>query len=705
MSPVKRIRRNLSSSSNDLKKKITKRNHSPSTSRTLVSNQQDSVRHVSNMFMSRAGNLWSSKKPRTLRKTRTLHKTRTLRIEVEDKDCNEDSNSTDSLTRGNSNMVGGKVDECLKGNNSLDCNAVSKDCILPSEDANVRAESTSTTHVETSRILERVQSDSYREETSQECVGNDKGENWTPKRKSTVTDKCSDVTATLVYSSRCSKRIRRTSNVDQPTSKSTDEKSCARIMEDSGRPQGNNVEDEKKRSQHLSLKLELAKLCEILLLPDNVKSKVGKILEYNMNNIQICAETVTTRLQAFQLSLCFYAASFLKHKLDIEASLILAKKHLNFDCKKNEVDKINSMLWGLRENSKVTSSPMAFESSTSFHSNTDIIPYVESIETQKPMEKATSNERQKRKTQWRKLLQMQLENKNKLKKDIETKEADLVIRYKIELGAYKKYYVMTKEMLKDYKAEYYRKLAELKRQHEVRLQAFETKKLEARKKFRESWTLDEVLEDAAEPNQYSNHVSMVTEPIEKMQQLSSSRILSSNKDFSSEDAIFKELQAKSNFEKEMKKINAKFQEERKKTMLAKSNPEFPGASRMLHLQASRNLQAGGEASHIPPYGPSTFIPASGVSGILHGMPRHHPSTPSSHINSISSVSRNLQAGVEIRTPAPHLYLPRLPSRFIPILPPTTISKVGTHRWHGQENIGLSPHAHTLSFKDMHMNPN
>jgi hypothetical protein len=38
-------------------------------------------------------------------------------------------------------------------------------------------------------------------------------------------------------------------------------------MSDSGRPQGNNVEDEKKRSQHLSLKLELAKLCEILLLP------------------------------------------------------------------------------------------------------------------------------------------------------------------------------------------------------------------------------------------------------------------------------------------------------------------------------------------------------------------------------------------------------------------------------------------------------
>ncbi|WJX63510.1 hypothetical protein P8452_48382 [Trifolium repens] len=175
MIPVKRIRRNLSSSSyNDnlkkLKKKKTRRNHSPSTSRTTVSNQQESVRHV---------------------------------------------------------------DECLKGNNSLDCNTVSNNCILPSEDANVRVEYTSTTHDETSEILERVQSDCYREETSHKCVGNDKGENLKPKRKSTVMDKCSDVTDTsvnddyrnlierprcnVVDTNRSSKRIRRTSNVDQPT--------------------------------------------------------------------------------------------------------------------------------------------------------------------------------------------------------------------------------------------------------------------------------------------------------------------------------------------------------------------------------------------------------------------------------------------------------------------------------------------------------
>ncbi|MCI22486.1 hypothetical protein A2U01_0043662, partial [Trifolium medium] len=75
------------------------------------------------------------------------------------------------------------------------------------------------------------------------------------------------------------------------------------------------------------------------------------------------------------------------------------------------------------------------------------------------------------------------------------------------------------------------------------------------------------------------------------------------------------------------------------------------SARLPISSASRNLHTGGEASHLPPYGPSTFLPASYVSGILHGMPSQYHATPS-RINSISSASRNLQAGVEIRTPAP-----------------------------------------------------
>jgi hypothetical protein len=95
------------------------------------------------------------------------------------------------------------------------------------------------------------------------------------------------------------------------------------------------------------------------------------------------------------------------------------------------------MLWDLREkflllkeNSEVTGSQKAFESSTRVHSNAFITPYVDSTETYFPE---------------------LLENKNNLKKVIETKEDDFAKRYKIELGAYKKYYVMTKEMLEDYK--------------------------------------------------------------------------------------------------------------------------------------------------------------------------------------------------------------------------------------------------------------
>ncbi|KAK2376347.1 hypothetical protein QL285_077144 [Trifolium repens] len=232
---------------------------------------------------------------------------------------------------------------------------------------------------------------------------------------------------------------------------------------------------------------------------------------------------------------------------------------------------------------------------------------------------------------------------------------------------------------------------------------------------------------------------------------------------------------------------------------AKSNPEFPGASRMVHLQdaglnhmlhqlprhqnatchsldsnpssrgraaatlqnsyasaashtmllspalqtsyntseifrdfsaraissASRNLQVGGEASHLPPYETSFMCQWNSECGIPHGMPIH-PTNPSL-INSNSLPSEILQAGVEICTAA-HIggvpygtpSLPAAPSNSPagylsstslsewlakPMLPPTAISKVGTHRGHEQENIGLSPHTHTLSFKDMHMNHN
>ncbi|XP_020115173.1 uncharacterized protein LOC109728999 isoform X3 [Ananas comosus] len=86
-----------------------------------------------------------------------------------------------------------------------------------------------------------------------------------------------------------------------------------------------------QRSLHLLLKPELSNLCGILRLPEDVKSKAEVFLGYVMNNHQVSQESKAV-LQAFKISLCWRAASLLKHKLDRKESLALAKKYLNYEC-------------------------------------------------------------------------------------------------------------------------------------------------------------------------------------------------------------------------------------------------------------------------------------------------------------------------------------------------------------------------------------
>ncbi|TKY67201.1 Helicase protein MOM1 [Spatholobus suberectus] len=417
---------------------------------------------------------------------------------------------------------------------------------------------------EPSGAPERVQSDSCKEETSQmlgsrdsisdenlirKCVELDKGEkSISSKRKRTMVDMHSDASAMLVdndsnliedarpsricsnvveTSGSCSKRIRRislsdakrdwrksTNNVDQPSSKSNGEKLSTTNKEgnsggpvDSERPEGNAVETEKirkqQRSLHLLLKPEIAKLCEILRLPDNVKSMVENCLEYTMNNYQICTEPVSI-LQAFQLSLCWTAASLLNHKLDFEALLVLAKQHLNFDCKKEVVDEINSRLWDLKEqfllltgNSNVAGYPKASELSNGVYSYIEVTPEVElvKIDNSKNIKNV-----QRRKSQWNKLLLMQLEEKQKLKKDIENENAEFRRRYRIEWAAIRTCSpndVLRAENLRVFNSEYIKRNRELDRQHEIRLKDLEAKQSKTRLMFQESSAPDELLNPVA----------------------------------------------------------------------------------------------------------------------------------------------------------------------------------------------------------------
>ncbi|CAI9106353.1 OLC1v1005491C1 [Oldenlandia corymbosa var. corymbosa] len=87
---------------------------------------------------------------------------------------------------------------------------------------------------------------------------------------------------------------------------------------------------DEQRSLHKYLSAEMEKLCEVLQLP-MIKQTVEAFLDYVMKNHHVNQDSVPI-LQAFQISLCWNAASILKKEIDKGDSLRLAKKVLNFQC-------------------------------------------------------------------------------------------------------------------------------------------------------------------------------------------------------------------------------------------------------------------------------------------------------------------------------------------------------------------------------------
>ncbi|XP_010262872.1 PREDICTED: helicase protein MOM1-like isoform X2 [Nelumbo nucifera] len=102
--------------------------------------------------------------------------------------------------------------------------------------------------------------------------------------------------------------------------------------------EGRTLRDSQK-SLHLLLKPEISKLCEILHFPEDVKGVAARFLEYIMNNHHVPREPATI-LQAFQISLCWTAASLLRHKIDHKDSLERAKQIMNFYCKEEEAEHV-----------------------------------------------------------------------------------------------------------------------------------------------------------------------------------------------------------------------------------------------------------------------------------------------------------------------------------------------------------------------------
>ncbi|CAH9136021.1 unnamed protein product [Cuscuta epithymum] len=91
-------------------------------------------------------------------------------------------------------------------------------------------------------------------------------------------------------------------------------------------------------SLHILLKEEMSKVFEVLKLPEDVERMAAQFLEYVMENHRISRERVMAVkiFQAFQISMCWMAASLLKQKVDKDEMLALIKERLNFKCTKDE---------------------------------------------------------------------------------------------------------------------------------------------------------------------------------------------------------------------------------------------------------------------------------------------------------------------------------------------------------------------------------
>ncbi|CAL4938394.1 unnamed protein product [Urochloa decumbens] len=102
-----------------------------------------------------------------------------------------------------------------------------------------------------------------------------------------------------------------------------------------------------RKGLHVQLKPELSKLYKLLQLPENVKSLCEEFLEYILKNHQIIPEPKGI-LHAFNIALCWRAASLLKHKISRTESLTLAIKKLNYDCTEDLAEYVYGKLKFLR---------------------------------------------------------------------------------------------------------------------------------------------------------------------------------------------------------------------------------------------------------------------------------------------------------------------------------------------------------------------
>ncbi|XP_037495734.1 helicase protein MOM1 isoform X1 [Jatropha curcas] len=289
------------------------------------------------------------------------------------------------------------------------------------------------------------------------------------------------------------------------------------LSEVRGADEGMNFPDLQK-SLHLGLRPRIAKLCEILRLPEDVKAMAQSLLEYVMNNHRVSRESENI-LQAFQIALCWTAASLLKHKLGHKESLAHAKQHLNFSCKKEEADYVYSLLRCLKKmflyhtgNCTLSSSPKASQSLNKDHlharSSQPTLFVLQKVRVgfeehgqeffdekvlsqlglaQQDVLKSIKDIEKKCHKQMTQLSQKQKEQKEEIERKFKEEKAQLENKQKTEAAVIRLHSnsSMRTDKLKLLDIEYAKKFEELELQKEIRLQDLEATHLLAMKKLKE----------------------------------------------------------------------------------------------------------------------------------------------------------------------------------------------------------------------------
>nr|XP_011470963.1 PREDICTED: helicase protein MOM1-like isoform X2 [Fragaria vesca subsp. vesca] len=301
-------------------------------------------------------------------------------------------------------------------------------------------------------------------------------------------------------------------------------------------PESDNSEERRKvldaqKSLHLHLKPEISKLCGILQFSELHKVWVEKFLEYVVKNHNVNRESATI-LQAFQISVCWTVASILKHKVDHKESFALTKRHLSFNCQKEEVDRVYSMLRCLKKTFLYRTGNFKAADSPNFSElpNNGTISNLQGVKSgvedyqiylvKKDLSKCINEIQKKFEKKMKKLLEKQCEERSRVLKFLELEKEQLEKKHKIEL-AVNRIASVSADRLRIMETDFEKEIEEHKHRVDIQLQVLEKLQLEARLKLKEkenlrvedvqNWVRDELLNRS--PSNAPDEIVACTSPV------------------------------------------------------------------------------------------------------------------------------------------------------------------------------------------------